>query len=81
VSDREAQERLAFRRHLAISAMRLMGVFLFVGGLLLVTGRWEVLTDDTLNRIVGGAFMIAGLADFAIVPLILARSWKTPDGR
>jgi hypothetical protein len=63
----------ARNRFLAISLLRLAGALLVMFGLVIAAGR---LPD--VPRIVGIIAVLVGAADFALVPLLLARRWRTP---
>lgn len=78
MDSREQADRQAFQRHIVISMMRLFGVGIFIVGLLVFLGRVE-LAGEGADKIVGGVLMLVGLGDFAIVPLLMARKWKSPD--
>jgi hypothetical protein len=63
----------ARNRFLAISLLRLAGALLVMFGLVTAAGR---LPD--VPRIVGIVAVLVGALDFALVPLLLARRWRTP---
>ena len=63
----------ARNRFLAISLLRLAGALLVMFGLVIAAGR---LPD--VSRIVGIVAVLIGALDFALVPLLLARRWRTP---
>jgi hypothetical protein len=63
----------ARNRFLAISLLRLAGALLVMFGLVIAAGR---LPD--VPRIVGIVAVLIGALDFALVPLLLARRWRTP---
>lgn len=63
----------ARNRFLAISLLRLAGALLILFGLAIAAGR---LPD--VPRLVGIIAVLVGALDFALVPLMLARRWRTP---
>ena len=66
-------DKLARQRFFAISLLRLAGAGFAVLGLVTVAGR------TTLPPEVGIVFVLIGVADFLLVPRILARRWKSPQ--
>lgn len=73
------EDALAKKRFFALSSMRLMGALLILAGFLLIRGVWA-LAGQPADRWVGAAVVLIGLFDFAIMPRILARRWRTPPG-
>ncbi|MBS0502715.1 MAG: hypothetical protein JSS55_02730 [Proteobacteria bacterium] len=63
----------ARKRFLAISLLRLSGAVLVMFGLVIAAGRFE-----SLPRLAGIVMVVVGALDFALVPLLLARRWRTP---
>lgn len=63
----------ARNRFLAISLLRLAGALLIMFGLVIAAGRLA-----EVPRTVGVIAIIVGALDFALVPLWLARRWRTP---
>lgn len=66
----------AFRRWMFIQIMRLGGVAFAVLGLLMTQDAVVIAGDD--NRLVGYAFVAIGLLDAFVVPIVLARKWRSP---
>lgn len=64
-------------RFIAISLFRIIGALLVMAGFALIAGGWK-LSGPPEDRIVGTLFVLFGLFEFAIMPLILARRWRTP---
>ena len=62
----------AAARFWTIQLLRLSGVVLVVLGVMIVGGV------IALPAPVGVALLLVGLVDFLVVPLILARRWRTP---
>ena len=60
-------------RFLVISLLRLAGALLVMFGLVIAAGRLP-----EVPRIVGIVAVLVGALDFALVPLLLARRWRTP---
>ena len=67
--DDEAQAR---NRYMIIQVLRIFGVALVIGGILIVRGK------IALDPIIGYAFIVVGLLDTFGTPLFLARRWRTP---
>ena len=72
-----ANDALAKKRYFAIVAMRLAGALLVLIGFVLIRGGWELAGQPT-DRWIGVAVVAAGVFDFAVMPLILARRWRSP---
>ena len=66
-------EDQAKQRFLILSLIRLSSTALAVVGLLIVAGKIDI------PRPAGAAFAVFGLLEFLVLPLFLARKWKTPD--
>lgn len=64
-------------RFIALSLFRIIGALLVMAGFALIAGGWQ-LTDQPNDRIIGIIFVLFGLFEFAVMPLILARRWRTP---
>ncbi len=65
-------DTLARNRFFAIGVMRLMGVAMIVIGLMTINGRIAVLPP-----VAGYVLVLIGMADFLLVPRILARRWRS----
>ena len=72
-----ARDALAKKRFFAISMIRLTGALLIVAGFVLIGGGWVVAGQPT-DRWIGVAVVFFGVFDFAIMPRILARRWRSP---
>ena len=59
-------------RYLVLSVQRLLGGGLIMLGLLALNGAlgW--------GKMAGAVLVIVGLVDFAVLPIVLARRWRTP---
>lgn len=73
----DAADALAKKRFFAITAMRLMGALLILAGFVLIRGAIELAGQPT-DRWIGVAVVLVGVFDFAIMPKILARRWRSP---
>ena len=73
----QAEDSLAKKRFFAITAMRLMGAFFVLIGFVLIRGGWE-LAGQPADRWIGVAVVLVGAFDFAVMPLLLARRWRSP---
>ena len=73
----QSDDSLAKKRFFALSAMRLMGALFILAGFLLIRGAWAV-AGPPADRWIGVAVVLAGVFDFAVMPRILARRWRSP---
>lgn len=72
-----SDESLARKRFFAIASMRLMGAIFIIAGFILIRGAFELAGQPT-DRWIGVAVVLVGVFDFAIMPKILARRWRSP---
>lgn len=72
LSGAPAPTALEKKRFLAIQLMRLMGAALVILGVLIAGGKID------LPVLVGYVLVLAGLVDLFVMPLVLARRWRTP---
>ena len=68
---------LARNRFFAIGAMRVVGALLAMLGFVIIRGVWPLI-DPATDRIIGTALVLIGVFDFAVMPIILARRWRSP---
>ncbi|WP_332818727.1 hypothetical protein [Sphingopyxis sp.] len=73
----QADDALAKKRFFAITSMRLMGAIFVAVGFVLIRGGWELAGQPT-DRWLGVAVVLIGAFDFAVMPLLLARRWRSP---
>lgn len=73
----QANDALAKKRFFALSAIRLMGALFILAGFVLIRGGWTLAGQPT-DRWIGVAVVLVGVFDFAIMPRILARRWRSP---
>lgn len=73
----QADDALAKKRFFALSIMRLMGVAFAMIGFILISGGFSLAGQPT-DRWIGAAIVLVGAFDFAVMPLILARRWRSP---
>jgi drug/metabolite transporter (DMT)-like permease len=73
----QPDDALAKKRFFAITAMRLMGALLVLAGFVLIRGGVELAGQPT-DRWIGVAVVLVGAFDFAVMPLLLARRWRSP---
>lgn len=66
-------DTLARNRYLALSLLRVAGALLIMAGMVVASGRFQ-----TLPPVAGVVMILVGALDFALVPLWLARRWRTP---
>ena len=69
----EAAPDPAKRRFIVMQAVRLAGVVTVLAGMLIATGKLPV-----VPRLAGFLIMVVGFLDMAVMPLVLARRWRTP---
>ena len=77
VSDKNSREKLARLRFFVISLFRLIGGILVLAGFAIISGGLAI-TGTPQDRIIGVILVLFGVFEFAIMPLILARRWRTP---
>lgn len=73
---RDTQPAPARGRFVLMQLARLLGVFLVLFGILLQDGRIAPLRD--VPRVVGYVPMIAGMVIVFLMPVYLARRWRSP---
>lgn len=73
----QTNDALAKKRFFAITAMRLMGALFVLIGFVLIRGGWA-LAGQPADRWIGVAVVLIGVFDFAVMPLLLARRWRSP---
>ena len=59
-------------RFLAIALIRISGAAMIMLGLLALNGALD------WGATVGGALVVLGIFDFAVVPILLSRRWRSP---
>lgn len=72
-----ANDALAKKRFFAITLMRLMGALFVLCGFALISGGLAIAGQPT-DRWIGAAIVLVGAFDFAVMPLLLARRWRSP---
>lgn len=72
-----ADDALAKKRFFAITMMRLIGAIFVLAGFVLIRGGWA-LAGQPADRWIGTAVVLIGAFDFAVMPKILARRWRSP---
>lgn len=60
-------------RWMIIQVVRLTGVAMVLFGILIMAGRID------LPKVAGTVLALVGLVEALVLPLVLARAWKTPD--
>ena len=73
----QADDALAKKRFFALNLMRMMGVALVAIGFILISGGFS-LAGQPVDRWIGVAIVLVGAFDFAVMPLLLARRWRSP---
>lgn len=72
-----AEDSLARKRFFAITMIRIMGALFVMIGFVLIRGGWELAGQPT-DRWIGIVFVLVGAFDFAVMPKLLARRWRSP---
>jgi len=72
MDDRQVGDEVARNRWLAINAVRVAGVVMVLVGLLIVQ---RVIPEPAWA---GYTILAVGIADVFLVPLVLARKWRSP---
>ena len=72
MDDRKASDEAARNRWMVIGAVRIAGVAMVLVGLMIVR---QVIPEPAWA---GYTILAVGLADVFLVPLLLARKWRTP---
>ncbi|PKB19484.1 hypothetical protein B0I00_1720 [Novosphingobium kunmingense] len=67
-----SQSDPARQRFIVLQLLRLSGAFFALLGLLVVARRVD------MPMVAGYVFLIVGFIDLFVVPLLLARRWKSP---
>lgn len=70
-------DALAKKRFFALSSIRLIGALLILAGFVLIRGVWTIMGPPT-DRWIGVAVVLIGIFDFAVMPRILSRRWRSP---
>ncbi|WP_447952317.1 hypothetical protein [Sphingopyxis chilensis] len=73
----QADDALARKRFFAITLMRLMGAAFVMIGFILIGGGFTF-AGQPADRWIGVAIVLVGAFDFAAMPLLLARRWRSP---
>lgn len=73
----QSDDALAKKRFFALSSMRLTGAIFIIAGFVLIRGAWAI-AGQPADRWIGAVAVIVGIFDFAIMPRILARRWRSP---
>ena len=72
---REAAEALAKQRLIILTAIRFSGIALVLLGFAIMNGVID------LPAAVGAVFVLVGVADVFVMPVVLVRRWKAADRR
>lgn len=70
-------EALAKKRYMALSLVRMSGAALVLVGLLFALDKVEIAQPP--RHFIGVVMIVLGMADFFVMPKILANRWKSPD--
>ena len=73
----QADDALAKKRFFALNLMRLMGAAFVAIGFILIGGGFTF-AGQPADRWIGAAIVLVGAFDFAVMPLLLARRWRSP---
>jgi hypothetical protein len=73
----ETPDSAAKMRFIALSLFRVVGALMVMAGFALISGGFTV-SGPPNDRWLGTALVLLGVFEFAVMPLILARRWRTP---
>lgn len=73
-----ADDAQARNRFFVLSSMRFFGAVMAIAGFILIAGKWSLTGDADLDRYLGIGAVLFGAFDFAVVPMLLARQWRSP---
>ncbi len=73
----QADDALAKKRFFALNLMRLMGAAFVAIGFILIGGGFTF-AGQPADRWIGATIVLVGAFDFAVMPLLLARRWRSP---
>jgi len=73
-------DTLAKKRFFALNAIRITGAIFVLAGFVLIRGGWA-LAGQPADRWIGVLIVLIGLFDFAVMPKLLARRWRSPGAR
>lgn len=76
-ANREARDRAAKQRFIAINLFRLSGIAILMFGFLIMTQRFGFVTGQKA-KIMGAIVASVGMIQTVVVPRILGRAWRTP---
>ena len=62
-------------RFMLLNLVRVSGVVFAMLGITIIVKRWVEPAE-----VIGGALVIVGAIDVMVIPLILARRWRSPPG-
>ncbi len=77
-AEREAREKAAKQRFLALNLFRLSGVLILGFGFMVMLQQFDFVQEQKA-KIMGAIIASAGMFQTILVPRILARAWRTPD--
>lgn len=66
----------AMGRFMVIQGVRLMGALVALAGIAVLTHRFAMF--DGMPEAVGYVLLVIGIADFLVIPQVLARKWRSP---
>jgi len=76
-ADREARDRAAKQRFIAINLFRLSGIAILMFGFLIMMQRFGFVTGQKA-KVMGAIVASVGMFQTLVVPRILGRAWRTP---
>lgn len=77
-AEREAREKAAKQRFLALNLFRLSGVLILGFGFMVMMQQFDFVQGQKA-KIMGAIIASAGMFQTILVPRILGRAWRTPD--
>lgn len=76
-ADRDARDRAAKQRFIAINLFRLSGIAILMFGFLIMMQRFGFVSGQKA-KVMGAIVASVGMFQTLVVPRILGRAWRTP---
>lgn len=76
-TERDARERAARQRFMAINLFRLSGIAILMFGFLIMTQKFGFVSGQKA-KVMGAIIASVGMFQTVVVPRILGRAWRTP---
>ncbi len=76
-TDRDARDRAAKQRFIAINLFRLSGIAILMFGFLIMTQKFGFVSGQKA-KLMGAIIASVGMFQTVVVPRLLGRAWRTP---